>query len=144
MAASAVLTARFASVVPAHVDERCALAVGRLSLGFTTWDTVRQTARERRRANPKQTKDVVCKTTRNSTERSAPKLVIGSLDHGIGVRIPASQPNNPLNNNGLRRSKIGTDRLFFGPRYLAPASSSHNRLTIRWLGDARTCPPRTR
>jgi hypothetical protein len=37
----------------------------------------------------------------------------------VANSVPASQPNNPYNNNALRRSKIETDRLFFHPRYLA-------------------------
>jgi hypothetical protein len=44
-------------------------------------------------SGPKRTEGVARETARNGADQSAPKPVHGSLDHGIGVRIPASQPN---------------------------------------------------
>jgi hypothetical protein len=40
----------------------------------------------------KRTEALARKTVRNKAERNAPTPVNGSLDHVIGVRIPASQP----------------------------------------------------
>jgi hypothetical protein len=54
---------------------------------------MRQTAQERRRASRSTPEAVLRKTTRNSADRSVPQPIHRSLDHVIGVRIPASQPH---------------------------------------------------
>src|SRR4030095_7224992 len=59
-------------------------------------------------------------TARKRTDRSGRDPVNGSLDHGIGVRILASQPQNSFNNKDLQQSEIDPDRLVFGPRCLVP------------------------
>jgi hypothetical protein len=70
------------------------MAVGRHGMGEVRHGETSCAGAERNRA--KRTEATGRQTARNDTERSAPESVIRSLDHVIGVRIPASQPINHI------------------------------------------------
>jgi hypothetical protein len=80
---------------------------------------------------------VTNETGRKRTERSGRQPVNGSLDHGIGVRIPASQPNNPFKKQRLAALLIELPSFGLRTTLSEAASSTRKRFAFSVLRGAR-------
>jgi len=99
----------------------------------TSWSGAQQ-------RGPRQSEGTARETFGNDPDRSAPKPMHRSLDHVIGVRIPASQPFKSPRTNNLRAPtrNVRTVREAHGPRG-NPSIEQPPHLQAFVLGATRRC-----